>query len=134
MERIKAKDGYVFKKKDGSLLSSILCLGSNDSLDNYIEIKKPKRYIIIKRYSEEYEPLYIDEEKEISENLKIEIDEKITLFDDEKNLVLPILLDEESIGFHVDGKDAICDKAGFYSFSYDEKTNLLKVGKAKWEE
>ena len=42
MERYYAQEGKVFKSKiDGAILSNILILGKNDSLENYEEIDPP---------------------------------------------------------------------------------------------
>lgn len=42
MERYYAQEGKVFKSKiDGAILSNVLILGKNDSLENYEEIDPP---------------------------------------------------------------------------------------------
>ena len=42
MERYYAQEGKVFKSKiDGAILSNVLILGKNDSLENYEEIVPP---------------------------------------------------------------------------------------------
>ena len=42
MERYYAQEGKVFKSKiDGAILSNVLILGKNDSLENYEEIDQP---------------------------------------------------------------------------------------------
>ena len=42
MEKHYAQEGKVFRSKiDGAILSNILILGKNDSLDNYEEIDEP---------------------------------------------------------------------------------------------
>lgn len=39
-DKISAKPGYVFKSKlDGAILSNVLMLGINDSIDNYEEVE-----------------------------------------------------------------------------------------------
>ena len=42
MERYYAQEGKVFRSKiDGAILSNVLILGKNDSLENYEEIDPP---------------------------------------------------------------------------------------------
>lgn len=126
MERIKAQEGYIFKKNDGALLSDTLILGIGDNRENYVEIKKPIHYILIDRYSEEYQPLFIGEEgEETSDDFFVLNDEKICLFDESKSEFISFTIESEF--FEVGDKCAKCKHNELYRFTYKDGT--LKVGK-----
>ena len=48
MKKYIAQEEHIFKRiSDGMILGSILYLGVNDDIENYIEIKEPKELEII---------------------------------------------------------------------------------------